>query len=247
MASVLRKVIRIGSSSQPPVKSCDDVNCSGSWNTPRIGPSEPQIGDIFSISMSIYTPFKTLLGVKLKDSESYYTAGGTKGARPCIIIDTRKMRAIYMVLLMASFDKSEEADVPQPFKQFLTPIPTSYRPIKGNMEHIHTTPEWESAPQYLVLIPVPCPKSRLMERWSSHKVDSSKGKFDFYLDDLALATLRRLAFQKRQYWEEKGKYELTREEYLKQLDKLKEEQTKSFWAKSQKTRSQFTGFKRSIR
>ncbi|EEB95503.1 hypothetical protein MPER_05517 [Moniliophthora perniciosa FA553] len=122
---------------------------------------------------------------------------------------------------MATFDKAEEEDVPAPFKRFLIPIATSRRPIKGNAQHIHTTPEWENAPQYLVLIPVKCPMDRLGDRWTSHKADSSKRKFEFYLDHLAMVTLK---------------------EYLEQLNKLKEGQAQLTRAKSQYTRSQVTRF-----
>ncbi|EEB99051.1 hypothetical protein MPER_01332, partial [Moniliophthora perniciosa FA553] len=197
--------------------------------------------------MSVYAPFKSLLGLDLDDSQSYYTAGGTKGARPCIIIDTpRRGAKNYQVLLMASFAKSEEADVPAPFKKFLISIPTSRRHVEGDVEHIHTTPEWENSPQYLILISMKCPRSRLVDRWSSRKVDSSKQSFDFYVDKLALAALRRLVEQKYEYWDKEGQYEHSRDEYLKQLEELKEEQTKLFLDKSQNSGNTWFG-KRSIR
>ncbi|EEB95333.1 hypothetical protein MPER_05709 [Moniliophthora perniciosa FA553] len=147
---------------------------------------------------------------------------------------------------MASFDKSEEKDVPAPFKRFLIPVATSHGPIKGNAQHIHTTPEWENAPQYLVLIPVKCPKSRLGDRWTSRKADSSKRKFGFYIDNHAVETLRDLWLEKQKYWQEIGKHEHTRAEYLEQLDKLKEGQAQLTRAKSQYTRSQATRFKSNL-
>ncbi|EEB89962.1 hypothetical protein MPER_11890 [Moniliophthora perniciosa FA553] len=220
-SAALRKVTSLGSLKQPqPVKSCDDVNCSGSWNAPRIGPSEPKKGDIFSIPMSVYTPFRTLVGVQPKDSESYYTAGGSKGARPCIIIDTPKRKPVYVVLLMASFDKSEEEDVPAPFKRFLIPIATSRRPIKGNAQHIHTTPEWENVPQYLVLIAVGMsPRICLGGRWSSRKVERAKQKFDFYVDAFALEKFKAPRFYRNgRPWEfNRARMKYSRTEYLEPL------------------------------
>uniref|UniRef100_A0A0W0G1I0 Uncharacterized protein n=1 Tax=Moniliophthora roreri TaxID=221103 RepID=A0A0W0G1I0_MONRR len=101
--------------------------------------------------------------------------------------------------------------------------------VEGNMDHIHATPEWENPPQYSNLIPVPCPKTEVR-------------------DDLALVNLERLVEWKHEYWGRKGKYELTRKEYLEQLNKLKEEQTKAFQAlnQSQRARSKFSGSKHSI-
>ncbi|KAK7030870.1 hypothetical protein VNI00_013980 [Paramarasmius palmivorus] len=211
-----------------PPKSCDNSNCSGSGN-PKVGSSRPQAGDVFSVCMSVYAPFKSLVGVKVRwDSQSFYSASEKKGARPCIIVHVPKNQNIYTIMILASFDKSEAENVPPAFKEFLIPIPTSIGHAIGNIDHVHTTPEWERAPQYLVVIPVPCPKTVLQGRWQSHKVDAiSNHKFGFYLDPTALAYLNGIMQKKLAHWNTKGKYALSREEYLNRLAQVKEAYAKT--------------------
>ncbi|KAK7031211.1 hypothetical protein VNI00_013627 [Paramarasmius palmivorus] len=206
-----------------PPKSCDNPVCSGSCGTPRAGSIQFGIGDIVSVCISVYTPFKTLLDIPVSDTESFYTASGRKGARPCIITHISKSGNVYSIVIMASFSRSEQDNVPPAFKDFLIPIPTARRHVQGGVEHIHTTPEWESAPQYLVPIQVQCQKRHLQKRWQSHEVDStSQRQFDFYLEELARATLNGIIRKRLLHWNAKGKNELTREEYLERLEKVKE-------------------------
>ncbi|KAK7031224.1 hypothetical protein VNI00_013640 [Paramarasmius palmivorus] len=129
---------------------------------------------------------------------------------------------------MASFCKSEEDKVPAAFKDFLIPIPTSRWPVGGDTEHVHTTPEWERAPQYLIVIPVPCHKDKLRERWYSHRVDgASQKRFAFSLSRIAFAKLEEIIERRLGHWNDKGQYEMTREEYLRRLEKVKEDRAKT--------------------
>ncbi|KAK7030872.1 hypothetical protein VNI00_013982 [Paramarasmius palmivorus] len=186
-------------------KSCDDPNCSGSCGTPRTGSSPIQVGDVVSVCMSVYTPFKTLLGIP-RDSKSFYTGSSTKGARPCIVIKMPgKADHTCKIVILASFSKSEEDKVPSAFKDFLIPIPTVSRHVNGGIDHVHTSPEWESSPQYLVVISTSCHINDLQERWHSHIADGeSKQKFAFYLDALALAMLRSIVRKRLEHWNTTG-------------------------------------------
>ncbi|KAK7032315.1 hypothetical protein VNI00_013274 [Paramarasmius palmivorus] len=178
--------------------------------------------------MSVYTPFKRLLGVRVKESESFYTASESKGARPGVVVALPRGDNIYTIAIMASFNKSEQDKVPDAFKDFLIPVPTTRWHVDPGVDHVHTTPEWESAPQYLILIPVKCHKDRLLGRWKSYRVDNkSQQHFEFYVHEAACKTLEDIIQKRLIHWDTVGRHQLTREEFLKRLEKVKEDRVKT--------------------
>ncbi|KAG7089309.1 hypothetical protein E1B28_011005 [Marasmius oreades] len=167
----------------------------------------PKAGDIYCVNMSIYEPYFRLLD-RLSHSPNNDDGAcilplpsqtSSKGYRPCIILDVLD-DGLYSICLMATFDRKARSQLPRCFDPFAIPVFTcgaSDEAIQHGSEHLHTSPEWDSAsPQTLVAIPFRCTLSTLERRWRSNVIFGA----GCVVEDLE--TLKRMIATRMDYWRE---------------------------------------------
>ncbi|KAI1786335.1 hypothetical protein LXA43DRAFT_1034253 [Ganoderma leucocontextum] len=138
-------------------------------------------GEIIKINESVHTPieskvFKGIAQPKAatlnKSSSSLRPRGQDKGGRPGVVLSPRRIRPkkgtedrtrTYTMLLATYTDIRNFCDLPPVLQHFCVPV-SPHCEICADVEHLHTTPEWQKKNAWLIALPFSSPRE-VSGRW----------------------------------------------------------------------------------
>ncbi|KAK7032311.1 hypothetical protein VNI00_013270 [Paramarasmius palmivorus] len=137
-----------------------------------------EVGNVYSIRMSIFKPLFAFAGYELSDALSKYPDDPDgKGPRPCVIYSVEDEDKVE-ICLMATFHKTPFAALQDEFRDRSLPIYstgwTELAITEDGHTHIHTTPSQAvKFPSYIVPFPVMCRRDQL-EDWHLRPVKGAR-------------------------------------------------------------------------
>ncbi|VDC01582.1 unnamed protein product [Peniophora sp. CBMAI 1063] len=118
----------------------------------------PQVGQIWRIEESVFSPVAAFLGANMPNlmSASVTSFGDDRSSkmRPCLVFE--KQGQSFEVYLFATFEGGKTNRIPAALKYFLAEVDPLLRPSSDSalsLPCFHSSPRWTYHPQYIVALP----------------------------------------------------------------------------------------------
>lgn len=185
-------------------------------------------GEIIAINESVHAPIDQLFAVPSAHSTAVMSTsslglrprGDDKNPRPGVVLSipqrTAKDSNGTKVRLMAGFINIYKLDdLPPVLQQFCMPVSPHYE-IGMNVEHLHTTPEWQKDHAWLILPPYVSSRA-VQGRWRWRDANGKRPEgCSFEVDNDTLSQLENIYVRRFKEWSEKCSEEGYREERHKE-------------------------------